>query len=253
MKAIQRFVEGIPDFNEWPHAQRIRFFAWYLHRYEEKARLDVPDLRRLYGALSMAEPANYYQQVAALQNSKVLLKDGGGLCLEKRVRDEFDQKYGDQPTRVAVHRLLASLPERVADVAERVYLKEAVDCCSVRAYRAAVVMTWNLTYDHLCTYVLAHHVDEFNARWPVRFPDHHKKAKVKAIAKLDDFAELKESEVIAICRSAGLISANVEEVLERGLKRRNSAAHPSGVAVEQLQAEEVIDDLVKNVVLKFVV
>ena len=114
-------------------------------------------------------------------------------------------------------------------------------------------MTWNLAYDHLCSFVLARHLDEFNKRWPVRFAKHHRDAKIKAVTVLDEFAELKESQVIAICRSAGLISGDIEKVLERALDRRNSAAHPSGVAIEQLQAEEFIDDLVKNVVLKLAV
>ena len=250
---IERLVAGISGFGDWAHAQRIRFFAWYLHRYDEKARFEVADLRRLYAVLSMAGPGNWSQQVADLVKSKVLLRDGGGLFLEKRARDDFDNKYGDRPARIAVHNLLASLPERVPNVAERVFLKEALDCFSVEAFRAAVVMTWNLAYDHLCSFVLARHLDEFNKRWPVRFAKHHRDAKIKAVTVLDEFAELKESQVIAICRSAGLISGDIEKVLERALDRRNSAAHPSGVAIEQLQAEEFIDDLVKNVVLKLAV
>lgn len=250
MMSLERFVERIPEFDSWAHAQRIRFFAWYLHRHESKPRFQITDIRRLYVAMSMAGPGNYSQQVTDLLDAEVLLKDSAGLFLEKKVRDEFDKKYGEEPERIAVRNLLASLPERVPNLAERVFVKEALDCYSVKAFRAAVVMAWNLAYDHLCAFVLAHHRDEFNARWPLRFPDLHKKARIKTIEKVDDFAELQENEVILICRSAGLISADVERTLARGLGRRNSAAHPSGVAIEQLQAEECIDDLVKNVVLK---
>jgi hypothetical protein len=70
---------------------------------------------------------------------------------------------------------------------------------------------------------------------------------------MDDFGDmLKESEVIRIAKSATIISNDVAKILDEKLGRRNSAAHPSGVRIEQLQAEDFIDDLVKNVVLKLV-
>jgi hypothetical protein len=40
------------------------------------------------------------------------------------------------------------------------------------------------------------------------------------------------------------------EVLREKLDRRNIAAHPSSVVVQQSQADEVIIDLVNNVVLR---
>jgi hypothetical protein len=70
---------------------------------------------------------------------------------------------------------------------------------------------------------------------------------------MDDFGDLlKESDVIKIARSSSIVSHDVAKILEEKLGRRNSAAHPSGVKIEQLQAEEFIDDLVKNVVVKLV-
>jgi hypothetical protein len=93
------------------------------------------------------------------------------------------------------------------------------------AFRAAMVMAWNLAYSHLCDFVL----------------------------KIDDFAdELKESEVIAICASARIITGDMQNVLNVGLRRRNTAAHPSRSHITQLQAEAHIEDLVQNFVLKII-
>lgn len=250
---ISELVEGIPDFDTWTHADRIRLLAWFIHRYENSARFHVGDVRQHYDMLSMAPPANWTRTFESLRQSKTLLKDTGGHYLERRVRDECDRKYGQRPATVAVQELLAQLPTRVPNVVERVFLEEALKCFAVGAYRAAVVMAWNLAYDHLCTYILAHHRSAFNVQWPVVFAKHYKDARISEVAGLDDFAELKESQVIKICRSAAIISGDVETVLSQKLGRRNSAAHPSGVAIEQLQAEEFIDDLVKNVVLKLTV
>jgi hypothetical protein len=84
------------------------------------------------------------------------------------------------------------------------------------------------------------------------YPADHKKG-AKAIATMDDSSEeLKESKVIEICNSAGIITNDVRKVLMEKLGRRNSSAHPSSVSIGQLQAEAFIDDLVKNVVLKLI-
>src|ERR1017187_5751256 len=140
----------------------------------------------------------------------------------------------------------------VPDLAERTFLDEALNCFEVGAFRAAVVMTWNLAYHHLCDYILKNRLADFNLRWPAVFQGHHSKGS-KFITTMDDFGDmLKESEVIRIAKSATIISNDVAKILDEKLGRRNSAAHPSGVRIEQLQAEDFIDDLVKNVVLKLV-
>jgi hypothetical protein len=67
-------------------------------------------------------------------------------------------------------------------------------------------MTWNLAYHHLCDYVIRNRLTDFNNRWQVVYPGHHRKT-AKAISVMDDFGgELKESEVIEICNSAGIIT-----------------------------------------------
>ena len=62
--------------------------------------------------------------------------------------------------------------------------------------------------------------------------------------------ELKESEVIAICKDAGIITKDVFKIMDEKLGKRNSAAHPSSVSIGQLQTDALIVDLVDNVVLK---
>ena len=111
-------------------------------------------------------------------------------------------------------------------------------------------MTWNLAYSHLLDFILHHHLDAFNTKYESSLPGKWAKAKAAPITKYDDFSvDLKESEVIEVAKSANVISNDVHKILIAKLGRRNSAAHPSSVKIEQLQAEEYIDDLVKNVVL----
>jgi hypothetical protein len=136
----------------------------------------------------------------------------------------------------------------VPDLAEQNFLAEAIKCYRVEAYRACVVMTWNLAYSHLLHWILkdAKRLASFNTAIARRYP---KKGSLQ-IGKYDDFSEeLKESEVIEICSNASLIGSNATKILREKLGKRNTAAHPSSVVVVQSQADDVVTDLVNNVVL----
>lgn len=107
-------------------------------------------------------------------------------------------------------------------------------------------MTWNLAFDHLCDQILAQHLTDFNTQLPKSYPNE----KLKAVTCKDSFAELKESQVLRVCRSAKITSSNVDKILNDKLAKRNSAAHPSNITITQIQAEDFIIDLVSNVLLK---
>jgi len=234
MADLEDLVSRIPEFSKWNHAEKIKFFAWFLHTNRSKERVTGTEIGRLYDTLHEQKPTGIYPFLVAMEqkNPKEAIRDSAGFRLVKAVRDQFDARYGQRGTTVKVEKLLADLPGKIPDRAESDFLKEALICFHNAAFRAAIVMTWNLTFFHLCDYVLKHKLADFNAEYPKRYPGIHKKAKAPTIATYDDFAsDLKESEVTEICRSA------------------NSAAHPSTTVITVLQAEEFIHDLVTNVVL----
>lgn len=181
----------------------------------------------------------------ARQRPPDVLKQRGGFRLERHLREKYDAEFGQRPAAVALDLLLATLPSKVPDLAERDYLDEAVKCLRVGAYRAAIVMAWNMAYDHFFRWVFVNHLVAFNTQLPKSFP----RAEIACVAKLDDFSELKESQVMQIARSAGIISASLHKVMKEKLDRRNVAAHPSAVSISQLTAEEFVKDLVDNVIL----
>ena len=109
-------------------------------------------------------------------------------------------------------------------------------------------MTWNLAYAHLLYWILndAERLDDFNAAINRRYP---KKSGIQ-IAAYDHFMEeLKESEVVEICKTRWLINANIARILREKLDKRNTAAHPASVVIVQAQADDAVTDLVNNVVL----
>lgn len=208
------------------------------------------DLRACYEKLHLAAPPSLGGYLENLRRRKEILKNSSGYRLEGRVREVFNERYGARTITVQVTKLLVDLPARISDLRDRTYLDEALICYKNGAFRAAVVMTWNLAYHHLCDLILRRRLTEFNQHWRNTHPGHHKKG-LRTIAEMEDLAEgLKESEVISICRAGSIITKDIYAILTEKLRRRNAAAHPSDVTISQLEAEEFIHNIVENVVLK---
>jgi len=159
---------------------------------------------------------------------------------------DLDSLYAAHPTTIAVSKLLAELPAEVPDLSERVFLQEAINCYRVRAFRAAIVMTWNLAYDHLTCWIFAEpaRVNALNGAFAKRFPK-----RPPIVVALEDLESIKEFYVVDARGTASLLSSNIVRILKEKLAKRNRAAHPSIVVIDEPQANDVITDLVKNVVL----
>ncbi|MGD9587974.1 MAG: hypothetical protein AB7Q37_07210 [Pyrinomonadaceae bacterium] len=250
---IEELVNGIPNFGSWTDADRIRLFAWYLHSKRANERFTSTEIKGCYQALGLQQPSSISPFLKAMESRvpKQLLKDKRGYHLEKRIRDEYEKRYGLRPAAIHVDKYLTDLPAKVPNLIERDFLNETITCYRAKAFRASIVMAWNLAYDHLCRYVLANKLAQFNTQYPLSYPKVHAGSKMKAVTTFDDFAELKESQVVQICRSANIISNDVFKILNEKLGTRNSYAHPSSLMIVPHTAEEVILNLVNNVVLKY--
>jgi len=250
---LRSLVAGITDFSGWSHANRIRFFAWAQHGIRKKERFSTGDIGWCYSTLSLNKP-NISEYLSGMEQRKELLRDGRGYYLEGGLRTKYDAKYGEHDITLNIRQMVKELPDKIPDVAEKDFMKEALICLRHDAARAAIVMVWNIAYYHLCNFILKRKLAEFNAIYQTRYPNKWRDAKVQTIAKYEDFAvDLKESEVIEICKSAQIITNDVYKILVEKLGKRNSAAHPSTVHVTQVQAEAYIDDLIRNVVLAITV
>ncbi|MGB2714438.1 MAG: hypothetical protein WBC51_09690 [Vicinamibacterales bacterium] len=220
--------------------------AWHVHVHQGRDRFSVADLKECYDTLHAVQPSNISQLLAALANksTREVLRDGRGYYLERKLREKLDARYGNRAATIVVHELLRQLPAKLSDAAERDFLDEAIRCFRTQAFRAAIVMSWNLAYDHLCVHIIKNRLSDFNTALPKRV------GKATPITTQDELTELKESQVLDVCRTAHITSGNVGKVLAEKLTKRNLAAHPSGISFNQLQAEEYITDLVNNAVLK---
>ncbi len=246
---LEDFVRSAEGFAQWSYAEQIKFFAWYLHSQRNQTHFTPAQIEKCFGDLNLSPPSLVGPFLAAMEKRKPkeALRDVSGYKLESRIREHFETRYGQRAATVKVHKILSELPAKIPALAKRGYLEEALICFRHKAFRASIVMCWNLAYDHLCEFVLAHHISRFNTQFPKTYP----RLDFNPVTTRDDFGALKESQVLQVCKSAGIVSDSIHKILQEKLNRRNIAAHPSGVHISEATAEEFIKHLVENVVLKF--
>ncbi len=248
---LSEFVALAPTFAKLQQPDQILHFAWYLHTHRKQDIIDQAAIRSCYKMLYLDEPnlSLLFKRLID-RRPRVVLPANGGFRLEGKVRAEFDAKYGQHETTIAVSQLLKGLVGKVPDEAERLFLSEAIKCYHVKAFRAAIVMTWNLAYGHLLNWVVndPSRLAAFNTKILARVGQ--KKGAGLVVAKREDFEELKEQEVLDICSNASLFaSSNTKKILDTYLTRRNMAAHPSLVTILAPQADDTITSLITNIVL----
>jgi hypothetical protein len=249
---LHELVDQVAGFDKLPPRDKIRLFAWYLHAHKSMEHFGSDHIRACFKELHLVpgDVGKYVLRMASM-NTPDLVRERPGFKLTRTVRTQFDAKYGTHPSTQTVSKLLADLPDKVPDTTEKVFLSEAIDCYRVRAYRACIVMAWNLAYSHLLDWILKDQarLDKFNAAISKRYPS----LKNAQITKYDDFAEeLGERQVIEIASTAGLYNSGIFKILKEKLDRRNTAAHPSSVVIVQSQADDMITDLINNVALALI-
>ena len=250
MSAVADFAGSAAGFYRNTAVDQILALAWFAEARQQRSSFDGAYMRQCFRDAGIEPPdMSVYLPRLAAKKPPQLVKDKGGYRLSGSVRRALDVRLGGDPTVTAVAKSLTDLPQQVPDLAEREFLTEALNCYRVRAYRATIIMAWNLTYDHLVRWVFADatRLAAVNGGIATRYP---KKGII--LAKHEDADELKESEFIEATRAAGLLDKNTTQILKEKLGRRNMAAHPSRVALTQHSADDMITDLVTNVILKLV-
>lgn len=245
---LRHFVDGIDGFATWGHTKKIRLFAWLQHHLRGKEHFSTGDINWCYKALSF-KTSNTTQYLIIMEGRGDLLQDKHGYRCEGKFIARYNEKYGVHDITLNIRQKVKDVMALVPGVDEQDFMKEAEICLRHDAGRATIIMVWCVGFYHLCQFVLKHHLTAFNAAFPKHYPGLHKDAKVKVMNTYDDFAALKESVIIDICKRENIVNQNVAKILFEKLEKRNQAAHPSTVKIGQLQAENFIDELVNNVIL----
>lgn len=243
---LPEFVKKIDGFYNFPVFEKILVVGYYIHTVKQKERFVASDINAAFDSLHIAKPTNASSQLTAMTKGfvKKILGTTKGFKLNSSSRENIEAKLPKVFEANEILTQLRQLEPKVTNAQQKTFLHEANVCFANEAYRAAIVMGWNLAYHHICTFIFESHLAAFNARLPIQAKNE------KAVVKFSDFEDIRESVVIAVAKGANVISQSTAKTLKAKLDIRNSAAHPSAIVVLPVTAEEVISDLVQNILLK---
>jgi hypothetical protein len=176
------------------------------------------------------------------------LRIADGYQLHRTLKHELEKSIEKKPLKIKVSKDLRQLLLHIKNPNENEFLKEAIDCFEISAYRASIVMVWNLTIDHLFEYILKHKLAAFNSALALNTD---RRVRITSVSTRDDFSEIPENKFIELSRTSNIISNDIRKILDTKLGIRNTYAHPSSLKVTETKAIEFIEDLVNNVILKF--
>ena len=255
----EEFLAQFPGHAEFSRKSRILLFAYYLRKHRGSTQFAAVDLRECFEAALIRVPTDLnalLQSLSKGRNSPLIRvrSNASTYALSVYGVSEVEtilpvpatdsQQLSSFLSAAVPH--LKRVIARIADKQRQEFLAEAISCLGVGARRATVIMTWVVAFDHLQEYVITHHLPAFNAALQKR-SDRLSKL---VIANRDDFAEIRESQFIEVCRSANIITNDIRKLLDEKLGFRNSCAHPSSIQIGDSKVVSFIEDLVDNVVVR---
>jgi hypothetical protein len=144
---------------------------------------------------------------------------------------------------------LASLEKAVreAPATYRTYLNEALQCYGHSLYRAAILMVWAATVEHLYQVVGARKggVTAFEQANKHRFAGTRR---YREIRRVGDFLYLGDRDFIQLAEDAGLMNRSLRRVLGERLDLRNLCGHPTQYTPGREETVVFIESLILNVI-----
>lgn len=126
------------------------------------------------------------------------------------------------------------------------YLHEAVAAYEAGLYRAAILMVWAATVEHLYG-VVRSHKGGMKAIQRANSARYGAAKNYREIKKVDDFLYLSESQFLQLGEDAGIFNRNARQVLIERLNLRNRCGHPTGYVPGREETVVFIESLTLNI------
>jgi DNA-binding MarR family transcriptional regulator len=222
-------VEFLAPLKTNKHQDRILAVLYYCERYEQQPSLTIDTIRkRLKGARARgASTVN----IADVLSKSGAFTDTDGLDGTRRLwkLTESGREYvrhllglpGNEPEIEHDVATLTALVSKVSNDDVRNYLEEALKCLQVDALRACVVFVWTAAVRTIQTEVMTRGSGAVTTAIQRHDP------RARPIAKIDDFAYIKESVLLLAASDLGLLDKNEKDALTEALNLRNRCGHPS--------------------------
>lgn len=249
----ENFTATVKNFFDLKSTEQVDFLVYFLTVEKNLITTQATAIRQCFVHLDILPYSNIYQYLNQNLKGKekqppkfIRIKDG--YQLHRQLKTTLETSIEKKLLKAKVNKDLRQLLTHINNPQENEFLKEAIDCFEISAYRASIVMVWNLTVDHLFNYILKYKLADFNAALALNTD---KRIKITSVTDRDDFSEIPENKFIEFCRTAKIFSNDIRKILDTKLGIRNTYAHPSNLKVGDTKAMEFIEDLVNNVTLKF--
>jgi len=245
---LEAFVHSVERFNELPNSRQNEFLVYFRTEIQRAAFATASEIDAMRDQLSLQtfRTAQDLSERARKNDSRLVLfiKKTRGYALERKRIEEIRAVVDARPARRALTRELEKILEAVPMGPRRDYLVEALGCFQSNFLRAAVVLTWCVSYDVLRDWLFGKHLAEINKKtqtWK----------KPLVIARLEDFAEVTERTIVDLGRDIRAFTKEEHKIITGLLDRRNSYAHPTGRTISPAAVEAFIEDSINEIVKKF--
>lgn len=252
---LETFALTANGFFGLKQTEQIDYLIYFLTITKGHSTTNASLIRECFLLLDLLPYSNISQYLTNNLKSKdktapKFIRIKSGYQLHRDTKIAIENSLVTKPLKAVAKTSLKSLLAHINNPNENDFLKEAISCVEIEAYRAAVIMTWNLALDHLTEFIMVHELPAFNA---ILSKNTDKRIKILSVTKKDDFSEIPEGKLIEFCKSANIITGDVRKVLDIKLGIRNTYAHPSSLKLSETKAVEFIEDLVNNIILKYTV
>lgn len=247
---VNHFYNSFENAEKFGSNELIELFVYFLTEELGHDSATAKQVMSCFSECDLAVPSSVapYLSNGVKANPATFIKAKTGYRLQRYVKERIAARLGVGKVEVSTSTELRKLQSLMSDGDAKDFLVEVIDCFDVGANRAAIVMCWILTMDHMYEYVLKYKLNDFNA---VLAKNTDKRVRVMVVKTKDDFTEMPENKFIEFCKSAKIIPNSVRKILDEKRDTRNSCAHPSGITVRKSKTIEFIEDLISNVFLKY--
>lgn len=236
----------LEGFANLPGKEQVDLIIYALSVFDGIAPVKSAKVGTMYDELRLPRykriPQYLSEEIKPARGKKArYLKKDGGYIQSQPLADHCAEVLQLRKAKVSISKNLTDLLPKLPTPDAKNYLEEALGCFASGFRRAAVVMTWCLTYDLLRDWIFTKHRAAFNgqcATWK----------RPMTISKLEDFEEMNESKVIDTAKAAGILSKELNKSLIQLLDERNSYAHASGKPITDSIAEAYIERAVHHAI-----
>jgi hypothetical protein len=239
-------VEFIAPLAQSTYGNKVLAILYYFARYEDTPAMTVEQIR---AGLSRARVRN----AKTINVGDVLSKSGANVDTagtegakklwtltptgEKAVRSLLGLPEAELEIEVDVA-TLTKLIDSISDKNARDFLTEGVTCLQVGALRSSVVFVWSGAVAVLRSAAWKSGPSAVNGALLSHDP------KARKVAKLDDFAYVKDVRLLEVLFDLGVIDKTEKTILGHALDLRNSCGHPTKYRPGPKKVSGFVEDVV---------